>query len=181
MRNKIIDKAWMRRPVGADARLRPWLLDRGSLTRRIQLRSRRFGVRLLALSRAPATRDECHLVEVAAHRFCAVREVVLVSDDAAVVFAHSTAARRALHGPWRLLLTLGTRPLGAALFADPRVARQPLRFRQVRRGHALYDKACGQLAAAPASLWARRSLFVFRGSRLLVTEVFLPAILALAP
>jgi chorismate-pyruvate lyase len=37
------------------------------------------------------------------------------------------------------------------------------------------------LDAAPASLWARRSLFLFGGSRLLVTEVFLPAILALAP
>lgn len=181
MRRKIIDKAWPRRPLGADARLRPWLLDRGSLTRRIQTRSRRFAVRVLGLAHAPATRDEYRLVESAARRACAVREVLLFSDDVAVVFAHSAAARPALRGPWRLLLTLGARPLGAALFADPRVARQPLRFRQLRRGHALYDRACGQIAAAPASLWARRSLFVFRGSRLLVTEVFLPAILALAP
>ena len=91
------------------------------------------------------------------------------------------AARRALRGPWRLLLTLGTRPLGAALFADPRVTRRPLRFRQIRRGHALYDAASRLIDGAPACLWARRSLFVFRGSRLLVTEVFLPDILALAP
>ena len=33
----------------------------------------------------------------------------------------------------------------------------------------------------PVSLWARRSLFVLCGSPLLVTEVFLPAILTLAP
>ena len=33
----------------------------------------------------------------------------------------------------------------------------------------------------PARLWARRSVFMLRRSRLLVTEVFLPAILALAP
>ena len=33
----------------------------------------------------------------------------------------------------------------------------------------------------PARLWARLSLFVLRQSRLLVTEVFLPAILALTP
>ena len=73
------------------------------------------------------------------------------------------------------------RPLGAALFADPRVARQSLRFRQVRRGHELYDAARRRLDVDSAVLWARRSLFVFRGSRLLVTEVFLPAILALKP
>jgi chorismate--pyruvate lyase len=80
-----------------------------------------------------------------------------------------------------LLLTLGTRPLGAALFADPRVARQSLRFRQIRRGHELYAAACQRLNVTAAALWARRSVFVFRGSRLLVTEVFLPAILALKP
>ena len=175
------DTIWQRRPVGADARLRRWLLDRGSLTSRIQRRSRRFRVELLALTRAPANRDECALVEHATRKSCAVREVVLHSDDRAVVFAHSVAARRALRGPWRLLLTLGTRPLGAALFADPRVTRRPLRFRQIRRGHALYDAASRLIEGAPACLWARRSLFVFRGSRLLVTEVFLPAILALRP
>ena len=175
------DTLWQRRPVGADARMRRWLLDRGSLPRRIQLRSRQFRVGLLALTQRPPTRDERTAVESAARTCCAVREVALHSDGAAVVFAHSVAARRALKGPWRLLLTLGTRPLGAALFADPRVARQPLRFRQIRRGHELYQRACSQLDVAPASLWARRSVFVFRGSRLLVTEVFLPAILMLAP
>lgn len=181
MKKKIIDKAWQRRPVGADARLRRWLLDRGSLTRRIQLRSQRFEVTLLALRPGPATRDERALVDSGSHGSCALREVALTGDGVAVVFAHSVAARRALRGPWRLLLTLGTRPLGAALFADPRVVRKPLHFRQIRQGHELYRKACSQLAGAPARLWARRSLFVFHGSRLLVTEVFLPAILALAP
>ena len=178
---KASDTLWQRRPVGADARLRRWLLDAGSLTRRIQLRSREFRVELLALTRAPANRDERALIETAARTACAVRQVALHSDGVAVVFAHSVAARRALKGPWRMLLTLGTRPLGAALFADPRVQRCSLRFRRVRRGHELYQNACRLLDVAPAGLWARRSMFVFRGSRLLVTEVFLPAILALEP
>jgi chorismate--pyruvate lyase len=178
---KTPDTMWRRRPIGADARLRRWLLDRGSLTRRIQTRSRQFRVELLGLTRAPANRDERALIDATAHTSCAVRDVVLRSDSVAVVFAHSVAARRALKGPWRLLMALGTRPLGAALFADPRVSRQPLHFRQIRRGHELYRRVCGPLAIAPASLWARRSLFLFRGSRLLVTEVFLPAILTLAP
>jgi len=181
MIKKTSDNLWQRRPVGADARLRRWLLDRGSLTRRIQLRSRQFRVDLLALTKAPANRDERRLIEFGAGVHCAVREVALHSDGKAVIFAHSVAARRELKGPWRMLMTLGTRPLGAALFADPRVARQTLRFRRIRRGAELYGQACRLLDRAPVALWARRSLFVFRGSRLLVTEVYLPAILALAP
>ncbi len=178
---KSSDTLWQRRPLGADARLRRWLLDRGSLTQRIQQRSQRFRVELLAVKSASANRDENRLAGIRVRTRCKVREVALHSDGVAVVFAHSVAALRELKGRWRLLLTLGTRPLGAALFADPRVARQPLRFRRVRRGSALYKSACAALDIAPPALWARRSLFVLRGSRLLVTEVFLPAILALAP
>lgn len=178
MRMKSSDTYWQRRPLGTDASWRRWLLDRGSLTSRIQTRSQRFHVELLGLRRAPAGGDEAALVQ-AARGYSAVREVALYSDGRAVVFAHSVAARRALRGPWRLLLTLGTRPLGAALFADPRVAREPLRFRRIRRGHPLYTAAARLLGSAPPALWARRSLFVFHGSRLLVTEVFLPAILEL--
>jgi chorismate--pyruvate lyase len=175
------DFLWRCRPVGADARTRRWLLDRGSLTQRIQRRSAQFRVELISLTLAGPNRDESALIDVGGRRACVIRDVTLSSDGTVVVFAHSIAARRALRGPWRLLLTLGTRPLGAALFADPRVARQSLRFRQVRRGHELFDAACRRLDVAAAALWARRSVFVFRGSRLLVTEVFLPAILALKP
>ena len=175
------DFLWRRRPIGADARTRRWLLDRGSLTQRIQSRSKQFRVELMSLELAGPNRDESGLIDVGGSHACVIREVALHSDGVAVVFAHSVAARRALQGPWRLLLTLGTRPLGAALFADPRVARQSLRFRQIRSGHELYAAACQRLNVTAAALWARRSVFVFRGSRLLVTEVFLPAILALKP
>ena len=67
------------------------------------------------------------------------------------------------------------------MFANPRIKRCPLRYRQLTVHDALYRKACGLLEEAPRSLWARRSLFVLRGTPLLVTEVFLPAILALTP
>ena len=109
-----------------------------------------------------------------------MREVSLNCGPRPLVFAHSVAAPRALKGAWRMLSGLGARPLGAALFADPRIKRHPLRFRQLNRRHALYRRAGGLIEEPPASLWARRSLFVLGGSPLLVTEVFLPAILELA-
>ena len=91
------DIFWGPRPVCADARLRAWLVDRGSLPRRIQSRCAAFRLNVLSQRMAP-----------------------------------------------------------------------------VRR-------VCALMGEAPRLLGARRSLFVLRGSPLLVTEVFLPAILALAP
>jgi len=178
---KTSDALWQLFPVCADARLQRWLLDRGSLTRRIQLYCEHFRVDVLSQRLTAAGRDECAVIGVRLGVNCMVREVSLYCGRQPVVFAHSVVGPSALNGAWRMLSTLGTRPLGAALFADPRVRRFPLRFRQLTRRHELYRGACGLLERPPVFLWARRSVFVLRGSRLLVTEVFLPAILALTP
>ncbi len=112
---------------------------------------------------------------------CIVREVTLNEANRPLVFAHSVLARDALRGPWRMVGRMGHRPLGAALFTDPRIRRYPLHFRCLRRGDELYHRACALLENPPTGLWARRSLFVSCGVPLLVTEVFLPDILELAP
>lgn len=181
MNSSHADTLWQPLPVCADARLRRWLVDRGSLTRRIQVRCSRFCVQVLSQRIACVGRDERAVIGVRPGVRCVVREVSLNCGPHPVVFAHSAVELHALKGAWRMLATLGTRPLGAALFADPRVARYPLHFRQLNRQHELYRRACALLERPPAHLWARRSLFVLRRSRLLVTEVFLPAILALTP
>jgi chorismate--pyruvate lyase len=175
------DTLWLNRPHCADSRLRRWLLDRGSLTRRIQARCDRFRLDVLAQHSAPADRDECALIGAGHSVRCLVREVTLNCGSNAVVFAHSVVEPHTLHGAWRMLTTLGRRPLAAVLFADSRVRRYPMRFRQLNARHELYGRASALLGSPPASLWARRTLYVLKRSRLLVTEVFLPAILTLAP
>jgi chorismate--pyruvate lyase len=107
-----------------------------------------------------------------------VREVLLSCGTVPVVFAHSVARLRDLRGPWRALAGLGDRPLGAALFEDPRVRRYPLHFRRLSRNDRLHAKACRAIRARLPVLWARRSLFVLRRAPLLVTEVFLPRLFA---
>ena len=181
MKTSKVDTRWQPRPVCADVRLRQWLLGRGSLTQRLQRRCDRFSVKVLSQGVAAAGRDERMVIGVRGNARCVTREVALKCARQPVVFAHSVTAPRALRGPWRMLATLGARPLGAALFADPRIQRRPLRFRQLNPRHELFRRACESLDRPPASLWARRSLFVRRGARLLVTEVFLPAVLELAP
>ena len=108
-----------------------------------------------------------------------VREVYLYCGDTPVVFAHSVVAHKNLRGAWRGLSGLGNKSLGTVLFTNPRIKRTPLEFKKVSRGHFLYDRACIRLPEKPVNLWARRSLFTLHGQSILVTEVFLPAILEL--
>jgi len=165
--------------------LRGWLTDRGSLTRRLKQASRRFRVVRLAQGRAGVCVDEAACLGDARprRRNFIVREVLLECDGRPTVFAHSVIAAQALHGPLRWLAGLGSRPLGEALFGDPRVRRGPLAFRRLRAPDRRYLRAASQLAArgqpVPSALWARRSKFSVCGHLLLVTEVFLPAVACL--
>jgi len=84
-----------------------------------------------------------------------------------------------LYGAWRAMRGLGNRSLGTLLFTHPLVKRQPLHFKALQSHHALYKSAAAVQGEAPSRLWARRSLFYLQDAPLLVTEVFLPDILAL--
>jgi chorismate--pyruvate lyase len=169
------DPYWQSLLLGAGAHT-PWLRDHGSLTRRIQKRCSRFGVNPIRSEIAPVEQDE--RVLLGATR-AYTREVFLLADDRPVVFAHSVVASHHLRGAWQPVQHLGSRPLGALLFAHPLVQRAPLRFRALDRRSELYRRAADALFQPPARLWARRSEFRLHGAPLLVTEVFLPDILNL--
>lgn len=174
------DRYWRRRPAASAGGHLPWLTHRGSLTDRIRTRCADFSVRLLFQGPRRPTRDEQSLFG-ARRSLVLVREVCLNRGGEPVVFAHSVARLRDLRGPWRAIARLGAQPLGAALFADPRVKRRLLRYRRLNLNDELHALACAALRARPRALWARRSLFTLHNSHILVTEVFLPGILKLAP
>jgi chorismate lyase len=170
------DRDWRRRPVGADSRWQYWLVNRGLLTARIQERCARFSLRRLFQGPAKAGLDERFVAEPRTGRVL-VREIALHCGAKPVVFAHSVVRARHLRGAWRGLASLGSRPLGAALFNDPRVRRYPMRFRKLGPRHALHMKACRVAGRRLPALWARRTLYVLRQAPILVTEVFLPELL----
>jgi chorismate--pyruvate lyase len=182
MRTRPHRETWLKRPPRATVppQLRPWLIDPGSLTARIRRRCAIFAVSVLEQRLAAPHADEAALLGLRRGELAWRREVLLLADGVPVVFARSILPRRNVRGAWHLFRSIGTRPLGAALFADPCVERQPLSCARLDRRDARYRRV---LAAAPAGLppmlWARRSLFRLRGRALLVSEVFLPAILDL--
>jgi len=174
------DEFWHGAAPGCEAGLAPWLRDHGSLTQRIQQRCTRFAVCGVRSGLACIAPDEAALLGVAPQHLAYSREVFLYADGQPVVFAHSACARQHLRGAWSAVRGLGSRPLGALLFAHPLVERKPLHYKALRSPHPLYQRAAAVLSNPPGRLWARRSLFYLHGAPLLVTEVFLPEILRLA-
>lgn len=156
---------------------RHWLTDRGSLTRRLQSLYPRFGVARLEQRMTAPHLDEVAPLGLYPGHLALVREVLLKNDGTPLVFAHSVIPPTGLKGPWAGLAGLGNRPLGAALFSNPRVARHALEYKRVDRRHPLYRHAVPHVDAPPRALWARRSLFSLENHPILVTEVFLPALL----
>lgn len=165
------DHAWQPAPSGAGA-YRHWLQTNDSLTKRLQAAFADFKVANVSQYWAHPLPDEASLLGLRPDQAALIREVWLQSGATPLVFARSVLPRSSLRGAWRDLDGLGTRPLGAVLFADNQVSRTPLSYCKLSRHHPISNRI-GQ-----SGLWARRSVFIRSGRTILVTETFLPGVLA---
>lgn len=173
--------------VNAPQPLRHWLTGGGSLTAKLKAHSETFRVQRLHQKTAICLRDEAAAIGL--HRPGRVweREVLLRCDNTPVVFAHTVVPMSADASDWPLFSALGERSLGTTLFGDPMVRRGELEFARLRASHPLVQRARAALernGIAPPDeqlLYARRCLYKRREGTLLVTEVFLPQVLALRP
>lgn len=175
---------WLNTPIQA-YKLQLWLIDNGSLTARLQQRFSKFAVKPVSVKYAKLIQDEAALLHQPNGRIALIREVLLMGDNQPVVFAHSVIPRDSLRGAWNGLGRLGNRPLGATLFANPKVKRTELSYKRLTPNHALYQHAMRHLPqnlevrkpSFPSYLWARRSIFSLSCTNIMVTEVFLPQLL----
>ena len=156
-----------------ERRLASWLTEPGSLTARCQAASRHFRVRLLRFGRARALADEGALRPTVR-----VREVLFECDGAPVIFAHTTLSTATGGRLSNWIAGLGSRSLGSLLFAHPGFVRGAIEYCRLDARHPLYRRVAA-VAPAGAVLWARRSRHRFGMQEVLVTEVFLPAVLDL--
>jgi chorismate--pyruvate lyase len=174
------EQGWLKHPFFLPRELRGWLADQGSLTRRLKQRCQHFSVQPVRVGFIRPNQDEHSALQLPADQLAYIREVVLHCNGQPVVFAHSVVAAHSLRGPWAAVTRLGSRPLGEALFSNPRISRGCLQYRRISARHSLARQA--KRAGIPLSagpVWARRSLFTLRGHPLMVTEVFLPEILSI--
>lgn len=164
--------AWRRAAelADADADIRSWLFDQGSLTRRLtELSAGAFSVQPLVQGWQTLREDECAALQLREGSVGWVREVYLCGHAQPWVFARSVAARQALLASDLDLESLGSRSLGQLLFSDSAFSRGEL---QARR----YPAAWLPAAVREEQLWARRSCFNRDSLGVLVMEAFLPAL-----
>lgn len=169
---------WIKKPINSGG-YRHWLIDSGSLTKRLQSYSHDFLVKPSRHQYAKPQVDEAQLLGLSRRQNVLLREVHLYCHGQPVVFAHSVLPQRSLRGEWLGLGHLGNKPLGAALFMNPKVMRTQLEFKKLSNQNALYRRAVAHLAVKPQAIWARRSIFRLKHSAIMVTEVFLPQVLKL--
>ena len=175
----MVQNQWRARPNGGplDAALASWLCETGSLTARCQRNSQEFRVRLLRYEKGQALADEGLRPNRSRHPAW-VREVALECDGVPVIFAHTTLSTASKGRLSRWLARLGSNSLGSLLFTHPGFRRGNIEFRRLDKRHPLFRRAA-DLGATGDTLWARRSLHRLGAQQVLVTEVFLPALVFL--
>ncbi|MGH6629993.1 MAG: chorismate--pyruvate lyase family protein [Burkholderiales bacterium] len=177
MKLKTRPSEWPRQLTEYCGRHRPWLLDQGSLTRRVRAHFDGFAVRHVRQQVCRADADPAIIVRLGNCSRVMLRDVYLYAEGHPRVYAHSVLPLASLRGAWHALCRLGTRPLGEALFTNPRARRTGRAYKKVNRSHELYRRACAMLDEKPVSVWARGSFYSLDGRPILVIEVFLPLIL----
>ena len=151
--------------------LGPWLIDNGSLTRKLVVLSKdQFEVQVLRQEVATPDAAEANALKMTQQTPVMIREVVLKGRGRPWVFARSILPMTTMTGRLAGLRTLSNQPLGELLFQDPSMTREPLEAACLP---ARILSVPAALAAGDEPLWARRSVFFLDQKPLLVSEVFL--------
>jgi chorismate--pyruvate lyase len=157
-----------------------WLSDTGSLTQKIERAiGQKLEVVVLRDCRQNLNSDESRYFHFKIKR-CRIREVLLCANGMPLVMANSIIPGSSSIGTNHEVLRLGKKPLGAVLFAKTRMRSKKKPLREIARldkRNILWKKCFQQYQNLPAVSWARRTLYQLKGRPLLVSEVFLPALL----
>jgi chorismate--pyruvate lyase len=161
---------------------RDWLLDRSSLTLRLQRAcAGSFRVEVVSQRMEPPLLSEARALHRPPHELALVRQVRLRCGGQPWVFARTVLPLPSLRGGLRQLALLGNRPLGAVLFADPTMHRSTIEVTRLGRGKRLFALALAGADSEANEIWGRRSVFTLRGQPLLVSEFFLPPLVLQRP
>jgi chorismate lyase len=153
--------------------LRPWLLESGSLTARLQRYFGQVHVRVLSQALGQPYNDE----GVGRFPLATVRAVVLSTDDQKPLIVAHSVLPAVPRGPLSVMFKrLGRQALGSLLFTRRGFVRRQREWAFLDARHPLYRMTRAQEHDnSPARLWARRAVFSqsrYPAQSVQVTEVF---------
>lgn len=159
------------------SRYRDWLLDAGSLTKRLrQLTEGRITFSVQQNGWGQPTPEECSALKLPDIQSAWLREIDWVYEQNLWVKGRVVIPSTSFVGEGKRLQSAGGRPIGDILFSDPQLQRSEFDVASLLKSHFYYQLVSNELSDLPDALWARRSIFYFYGKPLLVSEIFLPAI-----
>jgi len=159
------------------ALIQPWLIETGSLTRKIKsLCSDVFSVQLISQTVKVATTDEQKMLQLSSGDEVIVRQVYLFCGQTAVVYARSLIPVLALQDRFAELDNLGEKPLGEKIFSDPQLERSQIEWVLMNAANPIYTDVTRILNEPPVLVSGRRSLFYGAVKPILISEYFLPSI-----
>jgi chorismate lyase len=172
-------RAW--RHLGLSTTGAACLLDRGSLTQRLQqISAAPVQVKVLRQYWDYPTNEERQLLPFAPRHYARLREVYLGNGQQHWVFARTVLPESLLTGKYRYLKHWGEKPLGDILFSHPSLIRQQLQIAQIPILHPLLKNIRTDVSDTylknNSFFWARRSLFYLEKKPFLILEVFLPSL-----
>jgi chorismate--pyruvate lyase len=158
-----------------------WLFDPASLTARlVSACDSQFHVRVMSQCWGTPLWNEAKRLGMRERQAALVREVFLYCGEQPWVFARTVIPRTTLSGKEKYLANLGSKPLGAVLFAEPNMQRDEFEVTCLRKGDLLFTHAQQLGSDKTSEIWGRRSVFYLSGKPLLVNEIFLPSITQVA-
>ena len=150
---------------------RPWLLEKGSLTLRLQdLCGNNLSLEIISQCWQIPLQSERGLLSLLDKQSAFVREVIISGSQTPWVYARSVLPETTLSGDLKKLSELGERPLGAWLFEQPSLTRGRMEVAEIKARYLLNLRQ----ELVSDSMWGRRSMFYVQGKEMLVSEVFLP-------
>jgi len=131
-----------------------------------------FSVQVLSQQWQILDTEEAAAMALSGVRAALVRQVLLCRGDEPLVYARTVIPATTIQGAQRRYANMGSRPLGAMLFADRTMHREAVQVAKLPDNHAAH-----KYAKTDEVVWGRRSVFRVANKPILVSEYFLPALL----
>jgi chorismate--pyruvate lyase len=152
---------------------RDWLFDSGSLTERLLNASDgQLSVNVIKQQFQVPSLSERQVLGLPNRQLAMIREVLLCGAGRPWVFARSVLPLTTVSGRLRKLKQLDNQPLGALLFKDPTMTREPVEIACVHTDNNQLPRGSKR---DESFIWGRRSVFRLDKKPLLVAEFFLPS------
>jgi chorismate--pyruvate lyase len=150
-----------------------WLSDQGSMTNRLtEAADFPLTVKVISTSEQDIDEQERTFLNITTTKSY-VREVVMSIDNKPWLYGRTVIPQHTLQGEGSEIKLLGDKPLGQLLFKNKLNSRQFIEVASITTNHHLYPHFA--MDGGVENLWARRSMFLFNKSPLLVQEVFMPS------